>query len=337
MKKLIYMTIAVAAFGCHRLAAQPVFGIEYATEIQTDFKDMNWVNLLKLNFTQPLSNGISLDLGSISISKTRQERLVSDLQVFSNIEEANLPFSLSVTGLSFSRKASYLFAGIRNMNEDYFNSPVTSLFTNSSCGIFPTVSANYPIANYPLSSLGIHYKYEKKRWSIQASVYNGRGYNGFTADNFLFRFRPASDGLFGIASLNYRNNGSNYYLGGVLYNGFHNIGEEAEKRSLSGILWWYAEQRLTEKLYLLAQYSAAFPSNVWCHMFGGIGVVMQFRAAEVGFFSDCAAFSGENEYASELTCRIPFSDNAILQPAIHFIQGTCGSRTIMLIRLNISL
>lgn len=329
--------IAVADLGCHRLTAQTVFGIEYATEMQTDLRNMNWVNLLKLNLSQTLCNGLRLDLGSISIAKTRPERLVNDRQAFSNIEEENLPFSLSVAGLSLKRGASSIFAGIRNVNEDYFTSPITSFFTNSSCGIFPTISANYPIANYPLSSLAVHYAYRKEPSIIQVSIYNGRAYNGFKADYFPFRFRPASEGIFAITSLNYQNNDNSYYLGGALHNGFHICKEKQEKRSLSAILWGYVEQHLTERLYLLAQYSAAFPSDVWCHMFGGVGVVMQFRTVKAGLFSDCAAFAGEKEYASELTCGITPSDHIILQPAVHIIRGSCGFRIITLMRLNLSL
>lgn len=170
------------------------------------------------------------------------------------------------------------------------------------------------------------------------SVYNGRGYNGFAADDSLFRFRPASDGLSAITSLGYQGNGSSYYLGGGLYyNSFHMRGAETEKSSPDGIMWGYVERRLTKTLYLLAQYSAAFSSDVWCHMFGGVGAVMQFRTAEIGFFSDCAVFSGEKEYASEFTCRITFSDRIFLQPAVHLIQGTCGFRIAALMRLNISI
>ena len=112
MKKWIYTMIAVAAAGCHRPAAQPVSGIEYTTEIQTDCRDLNWVNLLKINFPQTLCNGVRLNIGSISIAKTRPERLVNDWQVFSNIEEENLPFSLR-SGSVVRSGASFLFAGIR--------------------------------------------------------------------------------------------------------------------------------------------------------------------------------------------------------------------------------
>ena len=33
-------------------------------------------------------------------------------------------------------KKARLFVGVRNVNEDFFTSDVTSLFTGSSCGIF---------------------------------------------------------------------------------------------------------------------------------------------------------------------------------------------------------
>lgn len=98
MKKWIYMMFAAAVPGCHRPAAQPLFGIGYTTELQTDFREMNWVNLLKMDFSRTLGKGFRIDLGSISIAKTRPERLIDDRQGFSNIEADNLPFSLSVAG-----------------------------------------------------------------------------------------------------------------------------------------------------------------------------------------------------------------------------------------------
>lgn len=337
MRKRICMVIAVAAFGCRRLPAQTLFGIECATEMQTDFKNLNWVNLLKMNFSQALCKGLRFDLGSISVARTRAERLVDDLQVFSNIEEENLPFSLSVAGISFCRGRLQIFAGIRNMNEDYFTSPVTSLFTNSSCGLFPTVSVNFPIANYPLSSLGVHCAFVTEHWEVQASIYNGRGYDGFTGDNSPFRFCPASDGLCGIFSSIYRNNGSSYCLGGVLYGGLHVCTGQTEGRSVSGALWGYAEQRVVPWLDLLVQYSMGLSSDLWCRLYGGLGMRGRFRKVEIGVFSDCAVFSGTEEWASELTCRIPLSPHADLQPAMHLIRGAFGFRTVALMRLNVSL
>ncbi len=63
-----------------------VFGIGYATEMQTDFRELNWVNLLKLNFSQTLCNGILIDLGSISNTKHARNNWTT-LVESSNIEK----------------------------------------------------------------------------------------------------------------------------------------------------------------------------------------------------------------------------------------------------------
>ena len=124
--------------------------LTYTTEVQTNFrKEGKWVNLLRLDYS---------------------------MQGFSNIEEKNLPFAPAVLGLEYRTSRSSLFLGIRNVNEDYFTSPCSSFFTNSSCGIYPTLSANYPLANYPKSALGLDYKLNYKDWTMEVSVYNGTGH-----------------------------------------------------------------------------------------------------------------------------------------------------------------
>ena len=103
----------------------------------------------------------------VCFDKTRPERIINDLQTFSNIEEDNLPCAIAVLGYTRLVGNVTLFAGIRNLNEDYFTTPCMSLFTNSSCGIFPTLSANYPIANYPLAALCLDYKMTLGRFGIE--------------------------------------------------------------------------------------------------------------------------------------------------------------------------
>ena len=158
----ILVVVALMTGGLH-LHAQD-FGVEYTTELQTNFQGCNFVNLLRLNAEIPISKSVTIEASTISIAKTRNERLLDDLQTFSNIEEDNLPLAIAVCGANWQINDKHsLFMGIRNMNEDYFTSPVTSFFTNSSCGIYPTISANYPIANYPVASVGMHYCYEDRK------------------------------------------------------------------------------------------------------------------------------------------------------------------------------
>ena len=189
------LTGVVAAGSCHNLMAGN-FGAEYTTEWQTDFRQgVNWVNLLHLSYSSPTFLGMQLNAASVSIAQTREEAFMHDLQTFSNIEEENLPFALSMLGIGRETEKYSVFFGIRNVNEDYFTSPCTSLFTNSSCGIFPTLSAETPLANYPVASVGFDGKIRWNRWLFQLSVYNGTGYKQLTGKENVFRFCPKSDGI----------------------------------------------------------------------------------------------------------------------------------------------
>lgn len=338
MMRVAGLMLAVALLGCHRLAGRTLFGVEYATELQSDLRDWNWVNLLRLRVSQPVGERLRLDFSSIGIARTRSERLIDDLQVFSNIEEAETPFALAVAGLTWSRGASRLFVGVRNLNEDYFTSPAASFFTNSSCGIVPTVSANYPIANYPLASLGLHYAFATDRWEVQASLYNGRGSRQLAGRGSVFRFCPGSDGVLGVVSSGFHDRTGCCCWGGALYY----APRASEWRgdgagAVSGSFWGYVEQRLNSRLTLLVQGSLAFPDRLRCRLFGGLGMMMQLRGAEIGLYSDCAVFSEGTEWASELTGRIPLSGSVHFQPALHLIRGVSGFRAVAILRLAIVL
>lgn len=319
--------------------------LTYTTEMQTDFrKGVNWVNLLRADFSCSLGRGFQLDMASISISETRSEPLVADLQVFSNIEEENLPFAPAVLGITYSKGNSRLFAGIRNVNEDYFTSPCTSFFTNSSCGIFPTLSASYPLANYPKASLGVDYKLRFREWMMELSVYNGIGYSDLTGRENIFRFCPSSDGVLGLATVNYQKNGNGYYMGaGVhrsLYTGDEMGTEEAftsqSKKRVTWAWWTYLEQRIGHNMYALLQYSVNPSVQEGCRSYAGVGCVVEAGKFSAGVFTDYADFICAHEWATELSCKLACSDHMFLQPAVHFIQNSSGSYTAALIRMQYS-
>lgn len=221
---------------------------------------------------------------------TADESIGGDLQTFSNLDADDIPFALSLCDLSWQiDDHQSLYLGVRNMNEDYFNSPVTSFFTNSSCGIYPTISANYPIANYPLASVGLHYHIEAEHVSVNASVYNGEGYGKTTGRESVFRFRPSDDGVFAVADVQYSRNGSRYFAGGA----FHC------KDGVSVSPWAYAEQSINDKVSLIAGYSHAFAEEyVECRDFVGWGAFCQLGKVDVGIFTDFARFAEAREYAT---------------------------------------
>lgn len=347
MKRILFIATLTTSLGYPGLAC-PHFGLEYTTEMQTDFNNRyNWVNLLRLDLTQPVGKHLALHVSTISIAKTRQERLACDWQTFSNIEEQNLALALSVAGISWEKGRSSLFLGIRNLNEDYFTTPVTSVFTNSSCGIFPTLSANVPIANYPLSSTGIHYAYNSDTWQIQASFYNGQGYNRFTGRENVFRFCPSSDGIFSITSILYKRHGSNYLLGSSLHWGLPLPDEKSPnepipaastppeiRKRVTVSLWGYAEQRLTPSLHALLQYAISPSPGSHCKQYAGIGLVWHIPRCETGIFSDYARFAQGNEWATEATVRIVCTEKVSIQPVLHFITNSLNTCCIGMIRLR---
>ena len=245
--RILFVVAALMMGGLH-LHAQEV-SVEYTSELQTDFSRGNFVNLFRLQAEMPLAGSVSMEMASISVAKTRKERLANDLQTFSNIEEDNLPLALAVCGFNWKANENHsLFWGIRNMNEDYFTSPVTSFFTNSSCGISPTISCNYPIANYPLASMGIHYSFTSKCVEILAPVFNGIGYCDFSGRTNVFRFCPQSDGLFGLAQIGCQSRGNAYYLGACGYSG------KGTDYQSGTTFWTYTEQNLTDHLSLIGAY-----------------------------------------------------------------------------------
>lgn len=308
----------------------PEFGVSAITELQVNHDGkVNSANILRLNAHLPLSDAISIDAASLSTGMTSKESICNVAQTFSNIDADNVPFALTVLGVNWQMAEHHsLFAGIRNMNEDYFITDITSLFANSTWGIYPTLSINYPIANYPMASVGIHYKYETESVVAQASVYNGMGYNHFTGRENVFRVCPQTDGVYAIGEAQYRCNGSSYHVGTAMRYADNTVGAAP---------WVYAEQRLNDQWGLIASYSHAFGSGNECCDFAGIGAKLNFKNMEFGAFTDYIRITGSNEWASELTCKIPLNKYLYLQPSAHLIIDSNATHHAYSLRLGFDL
>lgn len=324
MKFLKILTLATALYGSsHQMLNAQEWDVCYDAEIQTDFKGQcNYVNLFYLSAVCPLGAHLSMSAASISIVKTRDESLLDDLQTFSNIEADNQPFTLAVAGMSWKPNDQHtLFFGIRNVNEDYFTSDVTSLFLNSSCGIFPTLSCNMDIANYPLASMGLHYSYASPSFNFSASAYNGQGYERLSGAANLWRITPHRDGLFFITQAEWQQNKSHYFVGAAQHSEplCKNSGRSIDGTSAQTALWSYTEQSLTDRLSLIADYSHAFGHSCQCTDFFGFGGQYAWSQSTIGFFSDHARFRHESEWATELTYKYNLSSLLFLQASCHLI------------------
>lgn len=333
--------LAIVLLGCcHQAMAQqeslrPSFEVEYTGELQTDFKRSHLANLLQLRAEVPLSKALSFQVHSVSIASSDEEPLADDLMGYSNIDVEDIPFALSVAGLMWHINDRHsLFVGIRRTDEDYFCSHAIGLFTNSPCGIFPTISNNHDIATYPKASMGIHYAYDTESLCLQASLYNGLGYHRFTGRENVFRICPKSDGVFGLAQAEYRYHDSHYFLGASTY--YSNLKATADHR-LHPSVWFYAEQSLSSAFTLLVACGHAFNSDHPCRNFCGLGGNYAFKRAEFGLLTEYTRIDGIDEWATELTCKLALSDHLSLQPVVHILTTDSKTKCIGMMRLNICL
>lgn len=307
---------------------RPSFGLDYTGEVQTDLKRVRIANLLQLHADIPLSEALSFQVASLSTYGTPEELVAEDLQGYSNLNADNIPFALTVAGFTWHLNDRHsLFAGIRRIDEDYFCTDNLSLFTNSSCGIFPTLSVNFPIATYPEAALGIHYTYDVERLCLQASLYNGTGHHRFAGHDNVFRFCPKSDGVFALGQVEYRHHDSHYFLDASVHT-------QPDVRSS---VWAHAEQALSPRLTLLATYGHAFGSGITCRDFCGIGGKYSLERMELGVFTDYTRIDGIDEWATELICSHRLTDFLIVKPVLHFINTGGTFKCIGMLRMDISI
>lgn len=354
-KKFI-MTLALCLCTCMAEAQKPHFGLEYTGELQanlrgkqklddgTEYEPFNFMNNLRLYFDMDFGKHFSVHVASLSIARTSKERIAPDYQWFSNIDEDNLPFTLAVAGVEWkANDAHSLFAGIRNMNVDYFTSDVTSFFTNSSCGAVPTIAFNYDICNFPCASIGLHYRYDVEKFAVQASVYNGRAYTDFGGRENLFRVCPKDDGIYAMTQGEYRHKGSSYFLGGVFHYGDT---FDAGKNKARGTFWAYAEQKLTRNMKLLAAYSRAFgktympleeeegryETDAPCTDYAALGLKADIKKFEVGALLTYANYIYGTEWGTEFTGKVTLTRHCSLQPAIHLFKNSDAMGAVGLVR-----
>ena len=323
-------SLHLMAQGADSTSLRPSFGADLTSEVQTDFKRVRWANLLHLHADIPFSRALSLQVGSISTLSTKKELEVADLQGYSNIDtyDLNIPFALTVAGLTWQINDRHsLFAGIRRTDEDYFCSDGLALFTNSSCGIFPTLSWNFPIGTFPYAAMGIHYAFDNENLCLQASLYNGEGHYRFWGRNNVFRVCPKSDGVFAIAQAEYRYRDSHYFLGTSMHT----------KPDVTPAVWVYAEQALMSDLILLAAYGHTFGSGNLCDNFYALGGKYTFKRAEFGLFTDYTRVLDVDEWATELICSLRITDFLSVKPVLHIITTDGTTKCVGMLRVDIGI
>ena len=317
--------------------AQNVYSLYYTTEVQTAFKSkVQWVNLLEFQGNVRLWKNGSLYFLTQTVYQTHKEQIVSNLMTFSNIEAYNEWISPFIFGISQKIDKLNLFFGLRNINEDYFTYPYTSLYINSSSGIYPTISINYPrCANYPLSAVCLHLEYDFGRgFSINNSLYNGIA-RPVTKGWIMLSVAPARDGLFNVTELKYTHKTGVATVGGVY-----------DSKEINYNLWANCEQDFfsydKSKIGGLVQTSFAPASKNFCKNYLGLGLVatgliFPKSSDKIAVIATRGGFTDIAESTVEISWICPISKSLSLQPACHFIKTGNQRNTVGMLRVNYEL
>jgi len=318
---------------------KPFIGFDFTTEAQSDFGGKyNWVNLLSLSaglasekINQQWTNG-NFHIELISVFKTRKERIADDLMTFSNIEEDNLPINPFVFGYTHRWDKIELFGGVRNVNNDYFITPYTSLFTNSSAGIFPTLSLNYPLANYPLSAMCLHLEYmPTEKIHVKSSLYNGIAHDPRKNVFHSFTVNPQDDGIFSISEFNYAQNkyGIGRYALGLT---MRSTGVYAAWTEIEQTLYRYEDKEIGCIFHI------GIASPQYCRYYYAIGGHFANLVAKdrLGVYLNTTEVSGVKERTVEITWRFQIIDSIAIQPTYHYLLTGNKTTNIGLLRLLFS-
>lgn len=289
----------------------PFYAIDYTSEVQTDFRHASlYEGLLTMAGSLGFGRHVSLDVAMESFAATRSP-LLDDLQGYSNIAAPNTALSLSTLAVRTTWGGHELSAGVGNMNAHYFASHLLGLFTNSSCGAFPTVAALGEVPNYPLSSLGLDYVWEiDTAWTLQAALFDAHAYSGFR----MFR-RPK--GAFALVEASYTHALSSYHLGAAVQR--------------KAAVWAYAEQKLLARVALLAE--ASYGGSE-CRQYYGVGLAVDVGRTTGAAHIDYADMRSRHEWAAELTWEVPIGKYVCLQPALHLVGG---EGAVGMLRMNVGL
>ena len=290
-----------------------------------------WMNLFNAEFGAKLWRGALFDAVVLSTYGAGSP-VVGDRMGFSNIDADNSAFSLFHAGLSQKMFNDNLavFVGLKAADEDYFNTPLSGLFTGSAYGAMPTFTESHAIAVYPEAALALHLEYTNGNWTLRETLYNGAPSGKIDEQ---LRFRPGRDGLFNIGSIMY-SCGSDDVAPVSCTLGYAFTTKEARGHNELGV-WGSVEQPVCNigraRLNILAQASKNFASATLCKGFWASGLVAENvtkSGARLGF-SVCRVYCIDgNETDAEITFDCPIGAGFSVQPALHAIRA-CGRSNVV--------
>ena len=332
----LYMcaTVECGEFECE-------WGVALHTEGQWNMTGgaTGWANLLEVGANMELWDDGGFEIAALS-SYCAGTPVADDVQGYSNLDAGeDKAFRLVKAGVGHTfDDRLYVFAGLRSMDEDYFNTPVTSFFTGSSYGNFPVLSMEYALPTFPMSALALHFEYSpNEKWKLKESLYNGVSSDAF---NRQFRFCPISDGVLNIGSVSYLpddedDSFSLYELGYMLDSGGNRGGVRSS-------YWANVEHYVATigeaQLSVMAQGGWHPGSEVECRGYVS-GAVLATGVSKMDLSVGLSANRifcplGIDETDVELSVICPVWKYLSLQPDVHCIVADGGCDVVGLLRVT---
>ncbi len=274
--------------------------------------------------------------------------VADDIQGLTNIDAGeNRAFRLAKLGIGQQFGNWALFAGLRNVDCDYFTTSYTSLFTGSSYGNFPILSMNHPLATFPLSAMGVHAEYSPTgNIVIKESLYNGVASDRFDRQ---FRVRPGDDGFFNIGSVTYTASvnedecfsPASYML---IYS-VASLPEDGNRQQMHYTILCNIEQPVASicdnaRLGVLLQGGwNPTPGEEACRGYVAAGIISEFRNGMTAGIAANRAFTLEGDESDlEFTFNYPLLRYFTLTPSLHciFTEGR-SCNVVGMLRLSMTL
>lgn len=278
---------------------------------------------------------------------TPSSDLFGDTQISSNIEAGNHTFLMELW-ISQQFGTVELKAGLQDLNSAFAVSESGGLYLNSSFGINPVISGNFPAPIFPLTAPGLTVVWQiTGSGSIAAALFDGRPVP-FEDNPFNTRWKfDRGDGV--LALLEYRQTATIGSLSGEYRLGIfsHNhIIERIFNRDLSDMPcrptpggYVIADQQLwatgNRATWLFVQAAYTPSADSYIDLSGSLGV--NIRGLVRGRNNDIAGlaltsgrFTGSTgaETVIELTYKAHINGNIFLQPDLQYIINPSGTESM---------
>ena len=120
---------------------------------------------------------------------------IGDAQIVSNIEAGNHTY---IQEIWYKQQMgnTQITAGLQDLNVEFANSEFGALYLNSSFGILPIISNNFNASIFPLTTIGLTYKWNiSNQYSWVNAIYDGSPTNfDYNPHNLKWQFN-SGDGV----------------------------------------------------------------------------------------------------------------------------------------------